>query len=138
MKMNVIIIYDLEEKNLLMCQRAKEPYKGLYNLVGGHIEDGEAGLESAYRELEEETGITKEDTILTHLMDFKYHMPQEEVQVYVGKLNKKIDVVVEAHELHWISVDDDFFDMNKYAGEGNIGHMIEHVKYNKDQVLRVK
>ena len=135
MKMNVIIIYDLEEKHLLMCLRSKDPYKGLYNLVGGHIENGEEGLESAYRELEEETGITKEDTILTHLMDFKYHISQEEVQVYVGKLNKKIDVVEEVHELYWISVDDNFFDIKKYAGEGNIGHMIEHVKCHKDQVI---
>ena len=25
-------------------------------------------------------------------------------------------------------IDDDFFDMNKYAGEGNIGHVIEEIK----------
>lgn len=25
-------------------------------------------------------------------------------------------------------VNDDFFNMNKYAGEGNIGHIIEEIK----------
>ena len=136
MKMNVIIVYDVEEKNILMCLRSKNPYKGLYNLVGGKVEDGEDNLEGAYRELEEETRIKKEDIILTHLMDYKYHMSDIELQVYVGKLNKKVEVIEEANKLYWINSEDDFFDMNKYAGEGVIGHMIEQVKYYKEELLK--
>ena len=34
-KLNVIIVYDKNEENILMCKRSKEPYKGLFNLVGG-------------------------------------------------------------------------------------------------------
>ena len=136
MKMNVIICFDIEEKNILMCLRSKDPYKGLYNLIGGKIENGEEGLESAYRELEEETGIIKEDIILTHLMDFEYHVTNTELQVYAGKLNKKVEVKEEANKLYWISADSNFFDMDKYAGEGNIGHMVEQVKYHKKQLLK--
>ena len=88
MKMNVIVVYNKKEDKILMCLRKKEPYKGLYNLVGGKIEKDETGLESAYRELEEESGITKEDIILTHLMTFNYQMSNIELQVYTGKLNK--------------------------------------------------
>ena len=138
MKMNVIIVYDYEEKNILMCFRSKEPYKGLYNLVGGKIEVGEDGIESAYRELFEETGITNEDIILTHLMDFYYYIDDVELQVYTGKLNKKVLLVEEAHRLYWISIESNFFDMNKYAGEGNIGHMVEIINKFKNEISLMK
>ena len=57
-KLNVIIVYNQEEK-VLMCKRAKEPYKGKFNLVGGKLEKGEDELLAAYRELEEETRNNK-------------------------------------------------------------------------------
>ena len=47
------------------------------------------------------------------------------MEVFVGKLDKDVTLVKEVHELHWISIKEDFFDMTKYAGEGNIGHMME-------------
>lgn len=136
MKMNVIVVYNKKEDKILMCLRKKEPYKGLYNLVGGKIEKDETGLESAYRELEEESGITKEDIILTHLMTFNYQMSNIELQVYTGKLNKDVKVVEEVNKLYWINANDNFFDMTKYAGEGNIGHIIEQVKLYKDRLLK--
>ncbi len=136
MKMNVIVVYNKKEDKILMCLRKKEPYKGLYNLVGGKVEKDETGLESAYRELEEESGITKEDIILTHLMTFNYQMSNIELQVYTGKLNKEVKIVEEVNKLYWINANDNFFDMTKYAGEGNIGHIIEQVKLYKDRLLK--
>ena len=136
MKMNVIVVYNKKEDKILMCLRKKEPYKGLYNLVGGKVEKEETGLESAYRELEEESGITKEDIILTHLMTFNYQMSNIELQVYTGKLNKEVKIVEEVNKLYWINANDNFFDMTKYAGEGNIGHIIEQVKLYKDRLLK--
>ena len=35
---NVIVIFDKSMKKILMCKRTKEPYIGMYNLVGGKIE----------------------------------------------------------------------------------------------------
>ena len=134
--MNVIVVYNKKEDKILMCLRKKEPYKGLYNLVGGKVEKDETGLESAYRELEEESGITKEDIILTHLMTFNYQMSNIELQVYTGKLNKEVKIVEEVNKLYWINANDNFFDMTKYAGEGNIGHIIEQVKLYKDRLLK--
>lgn len=136
MKMNVIIVYNNQEDKILMCLRKKDPYKGLFNLVGGKVEPGESSLNSAYRELEEETGIRKEDIILTNLMNFEYKMSSLQLQVYVGKLNKQIEVVEEVNKLYWIDVTENFFDMTKYAGEGNIGHMLEQVKIYKDKLLQ--
>ena len=69
---NVILLFNTDYDKLLMCTRKKEPYKGLSNLVGGKIEPNENGLAAAYRELSEETGVTKNDVILKHLMTFTY------------------------------------------------------------------
>ena len=67
-KMNVIVVFDKDLKQTLMCKRTKEPYMGMYNLVGGKIEKENDGLNEAYRELVEETNITKDDIELTHFM----------------------------------------------------------------------
>ena len=71
-KYNVIVIFDKDMKKTLMCKRTKEPYIGMYNLVGGKIEKENAGLNEAYRELEEETGITKKDVSLKYFLNFEY------------------------------------------------------------------
>lgn len=136
MKMNVIIVYNNQEDKILMCLRKKDPYKGLFNLVGGKVELGENSLDSAYRELEEETGIKRKDIVLTNLMNFEYKMSNLQLQVYVGKLNKQIEVVEEVNKLYWTDITENFFDMTKYAGEGNIGHMLEQVKLYKDKLLQ--
>ena len=136
MKMNIIVVYNKEETKTLMCLRAKEPYKGLYNLVGGKIEEGEEGISGAYRELEEETGIKREDIVLTHLMNSEYFMSNKELQVYVGKLNKDKELIEEKNKLYWMDLSDDFFDMSRYAGEGIVGHIIEQVKIYKDKLLK--
>ncbi|MEE1342425.1 MAG: NUDIX domain-containing protein [Lachnospiraceae bacterium] len=133
---NLIVVFDKTEQKLLMCKRKKEPYKGLSNFVGGKIEAGEEGYAAAYRELEEETSITKNDIILTRLMDFTYHLDQCYVQVYVGKLNQTVVVKGEENDLYWSTLDHDFFDASKYAGEGNIGHILMHVFMNKEMLLK--
>ena len=134
-KLNVILVYNKEEDTILMCKREKEPYKGKFNLVGGKVEQGEDELHAAYRELQEETGITKEDIKLTNLMNFEYKMQDMELELYVGKLNKEKKVVEEINKLYWIDKQDDFFDVEKYAGEGNIGHMMRQVELYKDKLF---
>ncbi len=42
-------------KKTFMCKRTKDPYVGMYNLVGGKIEKDDDRLNEAYRELVEET-----------------------------------------------------------------------------------
>lgn len=132
---NVIMVYNKELDKILMCKRLKNPYKGLSNLVGGKIEIGENGLESAYRELSEETGISKKDITLKHLMDFTYYYQNCYVEVYVGKLRYEIEVFGEENILYWSELNNNYFDISLFAGEGNIGHMIEQVNMCKDVVL---
>ncbi len=127
-KYNVIFVFDKKQEKILMCKRAKEPYKDKYNLVGGKIEKENNGLAEAYRELFEETAITKNDINLKHFMNLEYITFNIKLEVYYGTLNKKVKLIEEVNKLEWISINDNFFDMDKYAGEGNIGHMLEEIK----------
>ena len=132
-RMNVIVVFDKNLEKILMCKRTKEPYMGMYNLVGGKIEKDNDGLNEAYRELEEETNIKKEDIDIIHFMNLIYVKWDKELEVYYGKLNKEVELVEEVNKLEWINIDDNFFDMNKYAGEGNIGHIIEEIKIDMSE-----
>lgn len=132
---NVIAVFSPDKSKMLMCERKKDPYKGLLNMVGGKIEPGEDGYDAAYRELYEETGITRDDIRLTHLMDFSYPLCDEYVEVYAGGLNREVTLREEKNPLLWISADSNFFDMTKYAGEGNIGHIMEHIKLHKKELF---
>ena len=134
-KLNVIIVYNKKEEKILMCKREKEPYKGMFNLVGGKVEQGEKELDAAYRELQEETGITKQDINLQHLMNFQYEMSDMELELYVGKLNKEKEVIEEINKLYWFDKNEDFFNVEKFAGEGNIGHMVKQVEIYKDKLF---
>ena len=127
-KYNVIVVFDKNLKHTLMCKRTKEPYIGMYNLVGGKIEKENDGLNEAYRELFEETNISKNDVELNHFMNIEYVSFNKLLEVYYGILNKEVDLVEEVNKLEWVDVNDNFFDMTKYAGEGNIGHIIEEIK----------
>lgn len=127
-KMNVIVVFDKDLKQTLMCKRTKEPYMGMYNLVGGKIEKENNGLNEAYRELVEETNITKDDIELTHFMNLTYVKWDKELEVYYGVLNKDVELIEEVNKLEWVDINENFFDMTRYAGEGNIGHIIEEIK----------
>ena len=125
---NVIVIFNKEINKILMCKRTKEPYIGMYNLVGGKIEKENDGLNEAYRELIEETNISKNDVELKHFMNIEYISFNKSLEVYYGILNKEVELVEEVNKLEWVDINDNFFDMTRYAGEGNIGHIIEEIK----------
>ncbi len=134
-KLNIILVYNKKEDKILMCKRKKDPYKGKFNLVGGKVEKGEDELHAAYRELKEETGITNNDIKLTHFMNFQYEISDMELELYVGKLNKEKELVEEINELYWIDKKENFFNIEKYAGEGNIGHMVKQVELYRNKLF---
>lgn len=129
-KLNLVLVLNKENNKILMCKREKELYKGKLNLVGGKVEENENELKAAYRELNEETGITKEDITLNHIMNFQYESPNMELEVYAGKLNKEINLVEEVNKLYWIDKNENFYDLERFAGEGNIWHILKQVEKN--------
>lgn len=125
-KVNIIIVFNASRTHVLMCYRTKNPYKGLYNFVGGKIEPGEDFLDAAYRELFEETGISSKDISLEALFTTIYHVDKIELQVYYGYLENDVTLVPEKHPLSWMKLEgEDFANDSKFAGQGNIKHMLD-------------
>lgn len=129
------MVYSRDLEKILMCKRKKDPYQGLFNLVGGKIEGNEDGLDAAYRELWEETGISRASIELHHLMDFRYYFQGCWVEVYVGKLKGEVMLQDEVNELFWSDLNHNFFGP-EYAGEGNIGHMVEQVRLYEKEIFK--
>ena len=132
---NLIAVFNPTKDRWLMCKRKKEPFLGLSNLVGGKIEEGEESLDAAYRELYEETGIAKTDIRLSRLMDLTYYVCDFSIEIYVGRLQREVAVMGDENELYWSPLDLDYFDRTRYAGEGNLGHILRHVLLYKDTLL---
>ncbi len=59
----------LREGSVLLVQRGKGIYRGLWSLPGGAIELGETAIEAARRELWEETGLLASDLTLSDVAD---------------------------------------------------------------------
>lgn len=134
-RMNVIAVFNKDLTKTLMCKRKKEPYKNLYNFVGGKIEKDNS-VEEAYRELKEETNIAKKDINIVHLMDIFYYKADIELEIYYGVLKNEVNLIEEVNKLKWIDMKENFFDYNKFAGEGNIGHIMIQIK--KDLNLKIE
>ncbi len=133
LRLNVIMLVDETGEKLLMCKRLRNPYQGLYNFVGGKVAEGEDSLHAAYRELREETGVTAADVCLHHLATFAYMsggagLPPYELQAYVGCLRHAVTVEGDENPLEWQSMEQNFFDINRFAGEGSVGHIVESVR----------
>lgn len=97
------------------------------NLVGGKVEPNEAPLDAAYRELWEETGITRQDIELHPLMTTQYHQDDMELQVFAGKLCHPVSPKGDENPLLWLSLEDNFVD-TRFARNGNIGHFVLEAK----------
>ena len=127
-ELNLIVVFNNNLEKGLFCIRAKEPYKGLYNFVGGKVEEGETNDEAAYRELFEETGIKREDIELDHFMDLKYFKYENNLQVYYGILKHEVQLVEEKNKLEWVDINEQLLDNKKFAGNYNIPHIIRQIK----------
>ncbi len=127
-KLNLIVVFSKDLKEALFCIRAKEPYKGLYNFVGGKVEKDEDNETAAYRELFEETGISKENIKLDHFMDLNYFKYENNIQVYYGILENEVKLVEEKNKLFWLPINEKLLDNKKFAGNYNIPHIIRQIK----------
>jgi 8-oxo-dGTP diphosphatase len=131
-KLNLVVVFNNDLSKVLFCIRAKEPYKGMYNFVGGKVEEGESNDDAAYRELFEETGISNNDIELDHFMDLNYFKYENNLQVYYGILKHNVTLVEEKNKLEWVTVDDKLLDNSKFAGNYNIPHIIRQIKVYLD------
>lgn len=126
--LNLIVVFNQKLEKGLFCIRSKEPFKSMYNFVGGKVETGETKEEAAYRELFEETGISKNQIKLEYFMDLIYYQYDNYLQVFYGIVDENIPLVEEKNKLEWVNLDDRLLDLKKFAGNYNIPHIIQQIK----------
>ena len=125
---NCIVVFNKTKEAALFCKRQNDPYMGLFNSVGGKVEKGENSATAAYRELYEETGITRRQIRLYRLMDIRYYYQDFDLELYVGKLDEDVPLKEEANPLLWLPLTEDFTDKDRFAGEQNIAHILNVAK----------
>ena len=87
-----------EGETFLICQRPAHKARGLlWEFVGGKVEPGEEREHAAYRELWEETAITREDITLDNIVNFTYPHKFDGAQEYIlecyaGVLKRDVDI----------------------------------------------
>jgi 8-oxo-dGTP diphosphatase len=107
----VVFGLDDEDLKVLLIQRDIEPFAGKWALPGGFVKMDETLEESAFRELREETGLTK--VFLEQLYTFgdPGRDPRERVvtvayYALVKLLDHQVQAATDARSAAWFAVDD--------------------------------
>lgn len=130
-KYTVIFLFNSKMNKVLMIHRKKQPYQGMYNGLGGKIEENEHEDQGAIRELREECGITMEDVNTFRKMLSSIYPSNIELHVYYGVLanNEKMELSQGDYDeegvLLWMDVQP-LLDVTRkdVAGEGNVAYYI--------------
>ena len=57
----VVMLYTPDKKYLVLARRAHKPEVGKLDFIGGFLDVGESFEQAAYREMQEESGLSKDD-----------------------------------------------------------------------------
>ena len=88
----VVVTEPAPIRRILLGEKQRGFGKGFHGSFGGKVEPGESGLDTAVRELEEETGIAAPPTSLRSIGDirFTFQDTEEEMLVHVYRLNVRL------------------------------------------------
>lgn len=113
------VVFNKEKTKVLMGFQKK---LGKLNYLGGKIEDDECYMDASYRELLEESGITKSDIklkLIRHeVVTTTTSLGSWDIYVTAGVLLGEMFIEEFKYPLKWVSIDDIETFLNAY-GHGN-------------------
>lgn len=129
----VILLFNEDMSKILLIKRKKKPYVGLYNGIGGKIEENENVFECSIRETKEEINVILHDPklLVTHL----YPENEKLTQNSNVELNVLYDVIKEAEfeeneegTFEWLNVEFVLDANNRsIAGYSNVGLFVREI-----------
>ena len=100
-------VLPVEDGKVLLSKRAIDPYKGVFDIIGGFLENGEHPNDGARREAKEETGLDIEPKEILGIYidqygeDGDYTLNTHFIgEVRGGKMKAEEDVA----SLHWVDI----------------------------------
>ena len=108
---------------ILMLNRERKPTLGIWNGVGGKIEENETPLECGIREVKEETGLDITDVRLCGVKQFMHRDGLYRYIVFLFKTNQYSGELKSSDEgeVFWIERED----LAKYKQVDGFEHMLE-------------
>ncbi|HSB46857.1 MAG TPA: NUDIX hydrolase [Candidatus Bilamarchaeum sp.] len=96
----------IEDGKILLIKRAAEPFRGMWAVPGGRIEDDETAEECLVREMEEETGLKVAPVKLTGIYSDPARDPRLVIAAayLVRRIGGKAKAGDDAGELAWFDL----------------------------------
>lgn len=132
MNYTLVILFSHDLRTVLLLRRNKAPYAGLLNGIGGKLQGIEMPYVGALRELEEETGITREHLDhFTHHVTMMYHKTNNSIAVFFARLAEDGPMFDKLHgkntnegTLLWCTVEYTQHAVSDLAGDGNVTYLV--------------
>lgn len=107
---NVTLCFVKKDNKILMINRNKPPFMGMWNALGGHQENNETIKKCAIREIFEESNIKVDNIELYSISTWNYD--DDVIYVYLSTLNEDFDMsiyplkndegIIEFKDIDWI------------------------------------
>jgi dihydroneopterin triphosphate diphosphatase len=129
---------------VLLVKRAGVVLKDVWCYIGGGIENGEKAWEAAYREVEEETGISKLSLYSSNAFDKIYSIGENFIYlapVFVGYVSEDQEVTLneEHSDYKWLSFEEAIDTVSLPGNEEVLSFIEKHfVKREAPDYLRVE
>ncbi|MCD4752601.1 MAG: 8-oxo-dGTP diphosphatase [Anaerolineaceae bacterium] len=105
-KYEYTLCFMFRNSHVLMLERQKEPNKGLWNGVGGHIELGESPNYACLREIREETGLSVDGIRFCGILSWEsWYFPSGGMYIYSVEAPEGDVVSSDEGQLAWKDID---------------------------------